>query len=635
MMESMRVNSLWLSLCAGFLFSCGAAMETTTAPIETYPRQDLHSYSNPDEIVVKHVSLDLNVDFNDKALRGSVTLGVERKADGAGSLVLDTRDLTVSRVEASTDGKAFSETAFEVGKADKILGAPLRITVPAGVTQVRVQYSTSPQASGLQWLEPAQTAGKKLPFLYSQSEPIHARSWIPLQDSPGVRVTYDATIHTPKNLVAVMSAEMEDAAGGARTGEYKFRMPQAIPSYLIALGVGDLAFEAMSERTGVWSEPSVVGRAAKEFDDTEKMMQAVEQLYGPYRWGRYDLLVLPPSFPFGGMENPRLTFATPTVLAGDKSLVSLVAHELAHSWSGNLVTNATWRDFWLNEGFTVYLETRIQELVFGERRADMEAALEVAELKQEMKGLEPRDQVLYIDLAGRDPDAGFTQVPYIKGMLFLRTIEKAVGREKFDTFLRGYFDHFAFQSITTGDFLDYLNEHLLSQEPGLAEKLGIHQWIHEPGLPDDAALPVSDALKQVEAQAKAWTAGQTELEKIPTAEWATQEWLQFLRSLPEQLSMDQMRKLEKAFRFTESGNSEIVDQWLLMAVRNGYEPAYGRLEQFLTTVGRRKFLKPLYEELVKTPEGKHRALRIYEKARSGYHPIAQTTVDEILGRDSK
>jgi leukotriene-A4 hydrolase len=610
-------------------------METTTAPIETYPRQDLHSYSNPDEIVVKHVSLDLNVDFNAKALRGSVTLGVERKSDGAASLILDTRDLTVSRVEASTDGKAFAETAFEVGKADKILGAPLRITVPAGVTQVRVQYSTSPQASGLQWLEPAQTAGKKLPFLYSQSEPIHARSWIPLQDSPGVRVTYDATIHTPKNLVAVMSAEMEDSAGGARTGEYKFRMPQAIPSYLIALGVGDLEFESMSGRTGVWSEPSVVAGAAKEFDDTEKMMQAVEELYGPYRWGRYDLLVLPPSFPFGGMENPRLTFATPTVLAGDKSLVSLVAHELAHSWSGNLVTNATWRDFWLNEGFTVYLETRIQELVFGERRADMEAALEVAELKQEMKGLEPRDQVLYIDLAGRDPDAGFTQVPYIKGMLFLRTIEKEIGREKFDAFLRGYFDHFAFQSITTGDFLDYLNDNLLSEEPGLAEKLGIHQWIHEPGLPDNAALPVSDALQQVEAQAKAWTAGQTELEKIPTAEWATQEWLQFLRSLPEQLSMDQMRKLEEAFRFTESGNSEIVDQWLLMAVRNGYEPAYARLEQFLTTVGRRKFLKPLYEEMVKTPEGKERALRIYEKARSGYHPIAQTTVDEILGRSSK
>lgn len=603
----------------------------TTAPTETYPRQDLHSYSNPDEIVVKHVSLDLTVDFGEKALRGFVTLAVERKSQGTPPLVLDTRQLSVTRVETSSDGGAFSETAFEMGAADSILGAPLRVTVPEGATHVRVHYSTAPAASGLQWLEPAQTAGKKQPFLYSQSEPIHARSWIPLQDTPGVRVTYDAMIRTPKHLVAVMSAEM-GAAPGERSGEYRFEMKQAISSYLIALGVGDLAFEQMSPRTGVWSEPAVVGRAAREFEDTEKMMQAVEPLYGPYRWGRYDLLVLPPSFPFGGMENPRLTFATPTILAGDKSLVNLVAHELAHSWSGNLVTNATWRDFWLNEGFTVYLETRIQELVFGERRASIEAVLEVEALKEEMKGFEPRDQVLYVDLAGRDPDAGFTQVPYIKGMLFLRTIENAVGRQKFDAFLRGYFEHFAFQSITTGDFLSYLDEHLLSGEPGAAEKLRIHEWIHGPGLPDNAVLPVSDALREVEAQAKAWAGGQTELVKIPTEGWSTQEWLHFLRSLPEQLSMDQMRRLDEAFRLTKAGNSEIAHQWLLMSVRNRYEPAYARLEEFLTTVGRRKFLKPLYEELAKTPEGKERALRIYGKARSGYHPISQVTVDELLAK---
>jgi leukotriene A-4 hydrolase/aminopeptidase len=605
----------------------------TTAPPETYSRQDLHSYSNPAEITVKHVSLDLTVDFEAKALRGFATLAVERQAGADGPLVLDTRELNVARAEASSDGGAFSETPFELGQADKILGAPLRITVPGGASHVRVHYSTAPAASGLQWLEPAQTAGKKQPFLYSQSEPIHARSWIPLQDSPGVRVTYDATIRTPKDLVAVMSAEKGSPDAATKgSGEYRFEMPQAIPSYLIAIGVGDLAFDEMSARTGVWSEPAVVGRAASEFEDTEKMMQALEPLYGPYRWGRYDLLVLPPSFPFGGMENPRLTFATPTILAGDKSLVTLVAHELAQSWSGNLVTNATWRDFWLNEGFTVYHETRIQELVFGERRANMEAALEVEALKEEMKGFEPRDQVLYVDLAGRDPDAGFTQVPYIKGMLFLRTIEKAVGREKFDPFLRAYFDHFAFQSITTGDFLDYLDEHLLSLEPGLAEKLKIHEWISEPGLPDNAALPVSDALRDVEVQAKAWAGDPAALKQASTAAWSTQEWLHFLRSLPEQLSMDQMRRLDELFQLTKSGNSEIAHQWLLMSVRNRYEPAYARLEQFLTTVGRRKFLKPLYEEMAKTPEGRERALRIYAKARSAYHPISQATVDEILNK---
>jgi leukotriene A-4 hydrolase/aminopeptidase len=601
----------------------------TSAPVETYSRQDVHSYSNPGEIVVKHVSLDLDVDFAAKTLQGFVTLAIEHTNPAAGQLVLDTRELNVTRAESSSGGSAFSEAAFDFGAFDKILGAPLRITVPADATHVRVHYSTVPGASGLQWLEPAQTAGKKQPFLYSQSQAIHARSWIPLQDSPGVRVTYDATIRTPQDLVAVMSAEM-DGSAAERSGEYKFEMPQAIPSYLIALSVGDLVFEEMSSRTGVWSEPSIVSRAAKEFDDTEKMMQAVEPLYGPYRWGRYDLLVLPPSFPFGGMENPRLTFATPTILAGDKSLVSLVAHELAHSWSGNLVTNATWRDFWLNEGFTVYLETRIQELVFGERRANMEAALELDSLRDEMKTQEPRDQVLYVELEGRDPDDGFTQVPYIKGMLFLRTIEKAVGREKFDAFLRGYFDHFAFQSITTGDFLSYLDEHLLSREPGVAEKLRIHEWIHEPGLPDNAALPGSDALEEVATSAKAWIAGDTGLAGIPTGDWSTQEWLHFLRSLPEQLSPEQMQQLDTAFGFTKAGNSEIAHQWLLIAVRNQYQPAYPRVEEFLTTVGRRKFLRPLYEELAKTPEGRQRAEEIYAKARSGYHPISQVAVDELL-----
>ena len=423
---------------------------------------------------------------------------------------------------------------------------------------------------------------------------------------------------------------MDHSAIETRGGIYRFQMPQAIPPYLIALAAGDLRFQAMSGRTGVYAEPPIVAQAAKEFEDTEKMMQAVERLYGPYRWGRYDLLVLPPSFPFGGMENPRLTFATPTILAGDKSLVSLVAHELAHSWSGNLVTNATWRDFWLNEGFTVYLEDRIQEEVFGTERAEMEALLEVQELKQEMASLEPRDQILYVDLAGRDPDAGFTGVPYTKGMLFLRSLEKAFGRPEFDAFLRGYFDHFAFQSITTADFLSYLKQHLLQKNPDAAARVPVQQWVFEPGLPDSAAYPESSLLSAVDAVAEKWLAGQLPTSGIPAAGWVTQQWLRFLRALPEDISRDRLADLDRAFHLTRSGNSEIVSQWLLMGVRAGYEPAYPRLEEFLTTVGRRKFLKPLYAELAKTPEGKQRARAIYDKARPLYHPIAVTTIDETL-----
>src|ERR1043166_4918259 len=332
---------------------------------------DVHSFSCPEQARVRHLELDLRVDFDQKILEGSVEVHFDLLSGN--ELVLDTRGLRIASVEPAL--------SWEHGPEHAVLGRPLFIRVAEGTTCVRIHYATSPEASGLQWLDPPQTAGKRHPFLFTQSQAIHARSWIPLQDTPGVRVTYTANVRVPAGLRAVMAAGME--------GNGRFDMPQPIPSYLIALAAGDLDFRELGPRSGVYAEPSVVDAAAYEFADTEAMIAAVEELYGPYRWGRYDLLVLPPSFPFGGMENPRLTFATPTILAGDRSLVSLVAHELAHSWSGNLVTNATWSDFWLNEGFTVYVERRILEKLYGRARTEMEAFLGKRELVNEMKELKP------------------------------------------------------------------------------------------------------------------------------------------------------------------------------------------------------------------------------------------------------
>ena len=557
---------------------------------------DVHSWSRPEEARVRHIDLDLQVDFDRKILAGSATLHFDPAASS--QFTLDTRDLLIHSVE--------NAEGFTVGPSDSVLGAPLAIHLSPGVSWVRVHYSTSPSASGLQWLEPPQTAGKRHPFLYTQSQAIHARSWIPLQDTPAVRVTFDAQVRTPSGLQAVMGAEKE--------GD-RFRMKRPVPSYLIALAAGDLDFRPLGPRSGVYAEPSLIEAAAREFADTEAMIAAVESMYGPYRWGRYDLLVLPPSFPFGGMENPCLTFATPTILAGDKSLVSLVAHELAHSWSGNLVTNATWSDFWLNEGFTVYLERRILEKVYGKDREEMEAVLGRRELDREMASLPESDRVLHIPLTGRDPDDGCTLVPYEKGALLLRTIEREVGRDRFDSFLRSYFDHFAFQSITTAEFLGFLR----SQLPN---SVALDEWIFRPGIPAGAAEPASGAFARIQAAAAAWQAGGS----IDPAAWTTQEWLHFLRTL-ENPDMD---RLQRQFHLTESGNSEILHQWLLMSVRAHYEPAFPRLEQFLSSVGRRKYLKPLYTELLKTAEGRGRALRIYTSARAGYHPIAQTTLDALL-----
>ena len=601
----------------------------TPTPAATSSR-DVHSYGNPEEIRVTHADLDWDVDFDRKVLRGSATLTVKRPAGGRSTrLVLDTRALDVSKVEASREGSAWTNSPFSLAPPDKILGSALTVTIPEDATQVRITYATRPEASGLQWLDPPQTAGRKNPFLFTQSQAIHARSWIPLQDSPSVRITYRAHVRTPRNLMAVMSADNDP--NEPRDGDYDFEMPQPIPSYLIALAVGDLAFAPISLRSGVWAERPVVAKAAREFADVEKMIRAAETLFGPYRWERYDVLVLPPSFPFGGMENPRLTFATPTLLAGDKSLVAVIAHELAHSWAGNLVTNATWSDFWLNEGVTTYLERRIVEQVYGARRAEMEAVLGLQDLEKEMAGLPPKDQVLHPDLRGRDPDDAATDVAYEKGALFLRQLEAVYGRDRFDRFLRGYFDHFAFQSITTDDFIRYLHANLLDADPKLAAQVPVADWTEKPEIPAGARRPVSGALAPVEAEAQSWLDGKKPAAAIAAKSWSTQEWLHFLRALPNPTSPAKMEELDRAFHLSASGNSEITNEWLLLAIASHYEPAYPRLEEFLTSMGRQKFLKPLYEALVRTPEGRARALAIYRKARPGYHPIAVATVDKIVG----
>ncbi len=592
--------------------------------------RDIHSFARPEEARVTHVELDLRTDFAAKKLSGTAALDVEA-APGAGRIVLDTRDLAVQAV-TDASGRALQ---WSFGQADSILGTPLTVQLPAGTRRIVVRYETSPGAGALQWLAPAQTAGKRHPYLFSQGQAILTRTWIPTQDSPGIRQTYAARITVPAELRAVMSAEMLTPEGEPVQGgrAFRFKLDNPVPPYLIALGVGDIAFRALGPRTGVYTEPSMLDRAAYELADVEKMVAAAEGLYGPYRWGRYDLLVLPPSFPFGGMENPRLTFATPTILAGDRSLVSLVAHELAHSWSGNLVTNATWSDFWLNEGFTTYFENRIMEALYGRERAAMLANLGWQELQDEIEsvgGAASPDSRLHIDLAGRDPDAGMTEIAYEKGATFLRTIEAAVGRERWDAYLRSYFDRHAFQPMTTERFLADLRANLIRGDAALEQRLQIDRWVFQPGVPENAVFARSDAFARVEAEARRF-AGGTAAAQLRTQGWTTQEWQHFLGALPQQLTAAQLGDLDRAFKLSQQGNSEILFAWLQMAVRNRYQPAVPAVEQFLTSQGRRKFVAPLFTSLMAQGEwGQPIARRIYGKARPLYHPVTSGTVDAIV-----
>ena len=568
---------------------------------------------------MKHVSLDLELDFEAKSVVGSAALDFERSDAGA-PLVLDAHHLEIRGVQGA-DG---SPRSYELSAHDPVLGSALTIELEPADSRVVVAYRTSGNTEALQWLGPEQTSGE-FPFLFTQGQSILTRSWIPLQDSPGVRITYDARVRAPRDLVVVMSAEQ---LGRHEDGTYRFRLDKPIPPYLIALGAGNLEFAAISGRAGVWAEPEVLAAAAYEFADTEAMIRTAETLFGPYRWGRYDLLVLPPAFPFGGMENPLLTFVTPTVIAGDRSLVGLIAHELAHSWSGNLVANATWRDFWLNEGFTVYLEQRIMEEVFGPERSNMEKALDFDDLVAELARQEPWEQVLHVDLAGKHPDDGFSNVPYQKGALFLRRLEQVFGRERFDEFLLGYFDDHAFQSLTTEQFREYLERELLSSSDRASE-VDLERWLYEPGLPETAVRASSDGIAAVDRQVERLAAG-TRPGDLDTGGWVTQQWLHFLENLPADMDSEGMGRLDSTFSLTATGNNEILCAWLVRCVRADHAPAYERLRQFLMTVGRRKFLSPLYEALAETPAGRERALAIYAQARGRYHAVSSGSIDRIL-----
>ena len=611
-------------LVASILLLLTSCQSSTNSTSKKMSSPDTHSFARPDEVVVKHLNLNLNVDFTAKQLKGTVELSIDNPGK-ASVLHLDTRDLAIDSVWLD-DGTI---AAFTLSKPVPFLGSDLSITIKPSTKKVKIAYATSPQAAAVQWLNPEQTAGGKKPFLFTQSQAILARTWIPLQDSPGIRFTYKATITCPSDLMAVMSAENDTVLHP--NGEYHFNMPQAIPSYLMALAVGDFKFHSYDNRSGVFAEPVTLQKAADEFVDLPKMISAAEELYGPYAWGRYDVLVLPPSFPFGGMENPRITFATPTILAGDKSLVALIAHELAHSWSGNLVTNATWNDFWLNEGFTVYFETRIMEKLYGKEYADMLTVLSKGELEHTITdlGKDNPDSHLFLNLKDRDPDDGMSDIAYEKGRFFLTTIENAVGRDRWDSFLKKYFAEHAFHSITTVEFIEYLNKELIKDDAAIKNKIRLEEWIYGPGLPANCPQISSTALNKVAEAAKSFNGG-VAANKIETTGWKTQQWLHFLRELPDSLSLDKMKDLDATFHFTQSGNSEIQCDWLLNSIHSKYEVAYPALEKFLCSVGRRKFVRPLFAALIETSAGKEMAKEIYKKARPGYHTVTMQTIDEML-----
>ncbi len=634
------MNKLYLFFCLTLsiaFYSCDSREiieneDESKKVIISQPVRDAHSYANLDEIRTKHIHLDLEVDFSTKSIYGIARH--EMVNNGTDTAVFDIKGLEINRVTLGKEGNE-ANADYVIGKDDPILGAPLSVKIDSNTTFINIYYKTTSESNALDWLDPILTNGKKHPYLYTQGQAILTRTWIPTQDSPSNRITYSADVKVPKELMAVMSAKNPTKKNDS--GEYHFEMKQPIPVYLIALAVGDLSYRKLGKNCGVYTEPSMIGKVAWEFADLQKMILAAEKLYGKYEWEQYDVIVLPYSFPFGGMENPRLTFANPTLIAGDRSLVTVIAHELAHSWSGNLVTNATWDDFWLNEGFTVYFENRIMESLYGKEVADILALIEFQELEMEIEeisnGMHPEDTYLKLALDGRDPDDGMTQIAYVKGAFFLKTLEETVGREKFDAFINKYFDTYKFKTLTTETFEKYLTENLLKPNK---IKFNTKEWLYGKGMPKNCVKLVSPRFEGLQKLADDFAAGKNifyakrKKDALTRDKYITQEWLAFIRKLPRDISVDKLKKLDEKLGFKNCGNAEIMTEWYVLGIQAGYNELRPDISAFLNKVGRRKFLLPIYKTLAKDPENLKFARQVYKQARPYYHSVSQKTMDDLL-----
>jgi leukotriene-A4 hydrolase len=582
-------------------------------------KMDHHSFSGLSDARVTNLYLDIFVNFENQEITGTAHYDIH--TNGSEKIYFDTKNLEIFSVQLDGENAEFS---FE--KDDEILGKALAINIHEDTKKVSIAFQTTQGALALQWLPKEQTMGKKFPFLFTQGQAVLSRTWFPCQDSPAVRFTYEAHVKVPRGMMALMSAENPQEV--IETGIYYFKMKQAIPAYLVALAVGEFSFIPTGNQTGVYAEPQLIDKAAYEFAEMEQMLFAAEKLYGKYLWERYDVLVLPPSFPFGGMENPRLTFATPTIIAGDRSLTSLVAHELAHSWSGNLVTNATWDDFWLNEGFTVYFERRIMESLYGKEYADMLEVLGYQDLVATVEeiGVKSKDTQLKLNLKGRDADDGMNDVAYEKGYFFLKMIEEKIGREKFDAFLKAYFDHFKFQSIVTEDFVAYLNKKIIEPEN---VKLNLTEWIYKPGIPESLKTPISKRFEECGNHAKEFINNGIVPDSSITNKWTTHEWLHFIRMIPNDVNNSYLIQLDAVYQLFETQNNEIKFEWLERCIANKHKEAIPFANKFLNEVGRRKFVLPLFKRLIENGF-RTEAENIYKTARSTYHSVTANSVDAVL-----
>jgi len=593
---------------------------------------DLSSYSNPDKAVVTHLEWTASIDFDQKVIAAEATYTVMAK-ENYHEVVLDTSNLRIQSVK-SFDGEPLDYILHPLIQGKLHLGQKLTISLPphsSDSTRVTVVYQTTDGCSAAQWLPPSQTAGKKHPYLFTQCQAIHARSLLPCQDCPGVKMTYNAIVTVPDWATCVMSALLESSEHVDSNKVYSWKQAVPISSYLFALAVGQLEKKDISKRCAIWSEPGTVEAAAFEFSETEEFLLLAEKITNmEYVWKRYDLLCLPPSFPYGGMENPCLTFVTPTLLAGDKSLADVVAHEIAHSWTGNLVTNATWDHFWLNEGWTTWFQRKIMVAIKKNPKfLDFDAIDGRKHLMDAMEEMDPKDTRLVLDIGDGDPDDSYSSVAYEKGFTFLLYLERLVGTPQFEKFFQAYIARFASHTLTSDEFKDFFCKHFKDKKDVL-KQIDWDLWLYGEGMPP--VLPDLDQSMAAASQALAdtWLGVDRECKAPPAknemASWSSLQITCFLDDLAQKigdkpLKLTTLNAMNALYKFSESRNSEVLYRYCELAIPAEDESIIPVAVRFITTQGRLKFVRPLYRALFKTKMGKQLAVDTFLKNKDFYHPI--------------
>jgi leukotriene-A4 hydrolase len=584
-------------------------------------RHDPHSYADLTQGKITHIDLRIKADFEAHILE--IEADYQLAEPVSGSLFLDSVEIDLK--QATANGQ---DLEWEFDEQDELLGECLHLKGLNSVSAFTLTFNTSPEARALQWLPAVQTAGGKHPFLYSQCQAIHARSIFPCQDTPSVRFTFTAEVEVPKALTAVMAAEQVVVA--EERGEqrlFHFKMPQPIPAYLFAIGAGNLVFRELGPRTGIYAEPELIESAAWEFAENEAKIVEAEKLLGPYLWGRYDLLILPPSFPYGGMENPRLTFLTPTAILGNRGQTNLITHELAHAWTGNLVTNATWEDFWLNEGWTTYAETRITEILEGVEIAALMAVYDEQRLFEviDRVGVESTLTQLKVPSEGRDPDTTVTIIPYYKGCFFLKECEYAVGRERFDAFIQKYMGKYQFQSLTTEGFLDFLKQEL----PEVFEKVNVQEWVYQPGLTGKRNRPQSALYDDVRRAVEAYKQG-TRPTREQVADWHRYQILSFLQMLPKQMPIEDCKYFEEILDLKNKNDAGHYMHFYVICIASGDQEILPRIEEFIGKIGRLIISETIFRAMIASDWARPHARPMFEAVRERHHKITVHVINNLL-----